>query len=126
MIISKTYQKRNSVLFSSNIIFLQMCFSTKAKRLVISTIGFISPAYADWFQVDNIKANLILPMYKLVNENLVFLALTVGKAATFLARGQDMYLKDIAFGVGSLGATGEVRLVETSKLLMEQQKAIKT
>ena len=59
MIISKIYQKRNSVLFSSNIIFLQMCFSTKAKRLVISTIGFISPAHADWFQVDNIKANLI-------------------------------------------------------------------
>lgn len=83
MIISKTYQKRNSVLFSSNIIFLQMYFSTKAKRLVISTIGFILPVHADWFQVDNIKANLITPMYKLVNENLVFLlALTVGSLGT--------------------------------------------
>lgn len=36
-----------------------MCFSTKAKRLAISTIGFILPVHADWFQVDNIKANLI-------------------------------------------------------------------
>ena len=36
-----------------------MCFSTKAKRLAISTIEFISPVHVDWFQVYNIKANLI-------------------------------------------------------------------
>ena len=60
-----------------------MYFSTKAKRLVISTIGFILPVHADWFQVYNIKANLITVMYKLVNENLVFLlALTVGSLGT--------------------------------------------
>jgi len=36
-----------------------MCFSTKAKRLAISTIEFILPVHVDWFQVDNIKSNLI-------------------------------------------------------------------
>lgn len=36
MTMSKTYQKRNSVFLTSNILFLQMCFSIKAKRLAVT------------------------------------------------------------------------------------------
>jgi len=84
--------------------------------LYVSTlcmVSSVSPAQADWFQVGNIKANLITPLYTLVNENLGFIAFAVGGAATFLARGQDMYQKAIAFGVGSLGTAGAVKLAQT-------------
>lgn len=76
-------------------------------------VGFISPAHADWFKVGDIKANLITPMYSLVNDNLGYIAFAVGGAATFLARGQDMYQKAVAFGVGSLGTAGAVKLAQT-------------
>ena len=79
----------------------------------ICIIGFIAPAQADWFQVGNIKNNLITPLYTLVNENLGFVAFVVGGASTFLVRGQDMYQKAIAFGVGSLGTAGAVKLAQT-------------
>jgi len=79
----------------------------------ICLVGFISPAHADWFKVGDIKANLITPMYTLVSENLGYVAFAVGGAATFLARGQDMYQKGIAFGVGSLGTAGAVKLAQT-------------
>ena len=79
----------------------------------ICIIGFIAPAQADWFQVGNIKNNLITPLYTLVNENLGFVAFAVGGASTFLVRGQDMYQKAIAFGVGSLGTAGAVKLAQT-------------
>jgi len=79
----------------------------------ICLVGLISPAHADWFKVGDIKANLITPMYTLVNENLGYVAFAVGGAATFLARGQDMYQKGIAFGVGSLGTAGAVKLAQT-------------
>lgn len=79
----------------------------------ICLVGFISPAHADWFKVGDIKQNLITPMYTLVNENLGYVAFAVGGAATFLARGQDMYQKGIAFGVGSLGTAGAVKLAQT-------------
>lgn len=80
---------------------------------VICLFSFVSPAHADWFQVGDIKANLITPMYTLVNDNLGFVAFAVGGAATFLARGQDMYQKGVAFGVGSLGTAGAVKLAQT-------------
>lgn len=79
----------------------------------ICLVGFIVPAQADWFKVGDIKANLVTPMYNLVNDNLGFIAFAVGGAATFLARGQDMYQKAIAFGVGSLGTAGAVKLAQT-------------
>ena len=34
----------------------------------ICTVGFIAPAQADWFQVANIKNNLITPLYTLVTH----------------------------------------------------------
>ncbi|PCI01058.1 MAG: hypothetical protein COB76_02145 [Alphaproteobacteria bacterium] len=80
---------------------------------IICFFGFISPAHADWFQVGNIKANLVTPMYNLVDENLGFIAFAVGGATTFLTRGQDMYQKAIAFGIGSLGTAGAVKLAQT-------------
>jgi hypothetical protein len=79
----------------------------------ICTFSFIAPAQADWFNVANIKANLITPIYTLVNENLGFIAFAVGGATTFLVRGQDMYQKGIAFGVGALGTAAAVKLAQT-------------
>jgi len=79
----------------------------------ICTIGFASPAYADWFNVAAIKTNLITPTYNLVNDNLGFMAFAIGGAVTFLARGMDMWQKAMAFGVGSLGTAGSVKLAET-------------
>ena len=80
---------------------------------LITSFCFISPAYADWFQVGNIKTNLITPIYNLVNDNLGFIALATGGASTFLARGQDMWQKALAFGGGSLGTAGAVKLAQT-------------
>ncbi|WPY01621.1 hypothetical protein Trichorick_01535 (plasmid) [Candidatus Trichorickettsia mobilis] len=79
----------------------------------ICIVGFIAPAQADWFKVADIKANLIVPIYTLVNENLGFIAFAVGGATTFLVRGQDMYQKGIAFGVGALGTAAAVKLAQT-------------
>lgn len=79
----------------------------------ICVFGFISPASADWYQVGDIKANLVTPLYNLVNDNLGFVAFAVGGAGTFLARGQDMYQKAGAFAVGSLGTAGAVKLAQT-------------
>lgn len=81
--------------------------------VMICVFGLIEPVYADWFQVQNIKVNLITPVYTLVNENLGFIAFAVGGVATFLARGQDMWQKAAAFGVGSLGTAGAVKLAQT-------------
>lgn len=79
----------------------------------LTTLAFVEPTYADWFKVEDISKNLITPLYTLVNTNLGFIAFAVGGAATFLARGQDMYQKAIAFGVGSLGTAGSVKLAQT-------------
>lgn len=79
----------------------------------VCIFGLIEPAYADWFKVEDIKDNLITPVYSLVNANLGFIAFAVGGATTFLTRGQDMYQKGIAFGVGSLGTAGAVKLAQT-------------
>ena len=87
--------------------------SLTAYVFAMCLFGFIAPAHADWFKVGDIKANLITPMYTLVNDNLGFVAFAVGGAATFLARGQDMYQKGMAFGVGSLGTAGAVKLAQT-------------
>lgn len=75
--------------------------------------GIIFPAQADWFNVGNIKAGLITPMYNLVNDNLGFVAFAAGGATTFLARGGDMYQKGLAFGLGSLGTAAGVKLAQT-------------
>jgi hypothetical protein len=79
----------------------------------ITMVGFTAPAYADWFKVGDIKAQLITPVYGLVNDNLGFIAFAMGGAATFFARGQDMWQKGVAFGVGSLGTAGAVKLAKT-------------
>jgi hypothetical protein len=79
----------------------------------VCSIAFINPACADWFKVADIKTNLITPVYTLINDNLGFVAFAVGGATTFLARGQDMYQKALAFGVGSLGTAGAVKLAQT-------------
>ena len=84
-----------------------------AVYMSICVLGCINPAYADWFKVGDIKNNLITPIYTLVNDNLGFVAFAVGGASTFLVRGQDMYQKAIAFGIGSLGTAGAVKLAQT-------------
>ena len=81
--------------------------------VAICTICISHPAHADWFQVQNIKVNLITPVYTLVHDNLGFIAFAIGGVATFLARGQDMWQKAAAFGVGSLGTAGAVKLAQT-------------
>lgn len=81
--------------------------------VIMCIFGFISEAHADWFQVVNIKHNLITPIYTLVDENIGYVAFAVGGASTFLARGQDMYQKGIAFAIGSLGTAASVKLAQT-------------
>ena len=65
---------------------------------------------ADWFKVEDIKDGMISPLYKLVNDNIGKLAIAVGLGTTFLARGGDMYQKGMAFGLGSLGTAGAIKL----------------
>jgi hypothetical protein len=81
--------------------------------LTICAVNFPIVANADWFQVQNIKAELITPVYTMISENLGYIAFAVGGAATFLVRGQDMYQKATAFAVGSLGTAGAVKLAQT-------------
>lgn len=81
--------------------------------LVLCIAGIIEPAYADWFNVGDIQKNLIKPIFDLVNDNLGYIAFAIGGAATFLARGQDMWQKATAFGLGSLGTAGAVKLAQT-------------
>lgn len=65
---------------------------------------------ADWFKVEDLEAGMISPLYKLVNNNIGKLAIAVGLGTTFLARGGDMWQKGIAFGLGSLGTAGAIKL----------------
>jgi hypothetical protein len=108
-LISKKYRQK-TVLETST---FQHNLNVAFYYIALSMICISSPAYADWFQVQNIKANLITPVYGLVNDNLGFIAFAVGGVATFLARGQDMWQKAAAFGVGSLGTAGSVKLAQT-------------
>ncbi len=81
--------------------------------LALCVVGIVEPAYADWFNVGDVKKNLIKPTYDLVHDNLGYLAFAVGGAATFLARGMDFWQKGVAFGAGALGTAGGVKLAET-------------
>jgi hypothetical protein len=106
----------NNKLKSKFSVFQFHLTNNKTYAFYLATIcifGFISPANADWFQVQNIQAQLITPVYTMVNDNLGYVAFAVGGAATFLARGQDMYQKGIAFGVGSIGTAAAVKLAQT-------------
>ena len=80
----------------------------------LGIIGFVMSGHsalaADWFKVEDIKDGMISPLYKLVNDNIGKLAIAVGLGTTFLARGGDMYQKGMAFGLGSLGTAGPVKL----------------
>ena len=107
----KNYNKKQ--LITTNESNLRTNIVAACYLTAIITIGFIHPAYADWFKVGDIKANLITPVYTLVSENLGFVAFAVGGALTFLARGQDMWQKGMAFGAGSLGTAASVKLAET-------------
>lgn len=87
-----------------------------AKACVIISIcsmAIIDPAYADWFQVDQVKGNLITPVYKLVDDNLGIMAFAMGGIGLVLARGMDMWQKALAFGAGSLGTAGSIKLAKT-------------
>ena len=79
---------------------------------VIASVCYISPANADWFQVANIRNELITPVYSLINDNLGYIAFAMGGATTFFARGGDFWQKGLAFGVGSLGTAGAVKIAQ--------------
>ncbi len=80
----------------------------------LGIIGFVmsgqSALAADWFKVEDIENGMISPLYKLVNNNIGKLAIAVGLGTTFLARGGDMWQKGMAFGLGSLGTAGAIKL----------------
>jgi hypothetical protein len=84
--------------------------------IYLGAIAFVMSGHsalaADWFKVEDIKDGMISPIYKLVNDNIGKLAFAVGLGTTFLARGGDMYQKGIAFGVGSLGTAGAVKVAQ--------------
>ena len=80
----------------------------------LGIIGFVMSGHlalaADWFKVEELEAGMISPLYKLVNNNIGKLAIAVGLGTTFLARGGDMWQKGMAFGLGSLGTAGAIKL----------------
>lgn len=79
----------------------------------VCSLAIINPVYADWFQVDQVKGNLITPIYNLVDENLGIMAFAMGGMGLVLTRGMDMWQKALAFGAGSLGTAGSVKLAKT-------------
>jgi len=80
---------------------------------VICLFGFASPVYADWFQVQNVKAALIKPVFDMINDSLGYIAFAAGAGSTFLAKGMDGWQKAVAFGAGALGTAGAVKLAQT-------------
>lgn len=92
---------------------LQINLKAAAYLTAIGMVASVNTAYADWFQVGDIKTNLITPIYNLVNDNLGYIAFAVGGGATFLARGLDWWQKGMALGAGALGTAGAVKLAQT-------------
>jgi|GEM_PF-4943081 len=96
--------------------FLAISSKSYIKTCLLATtcsLAVIDPVYADWFAVDKVKENMITPVYKLVDENLGIVAFVMGGFGTYFTRGRDMYEKSIAFGLGSLGTAGAVKLAKT-------------
>ena len=89
---------------------LKNIVATSCYSIFISTMLCIQTAHADWFQVQDVRANLITPIYNVVNENLGVLAFAVGGIATIFARGQDLWQKATAFAAGSVGFAGAVKV----------------
>lgn len=79
----------------------------------LGVFAFSHPVYADWFNVGEIKTNIIAPIYTLAVENVGLIAFAVGGLTTFIARGQDMWQKALAFGLGSIGTAGAVKVAQT-------------
>ena len=88
-------------------------YVTTCLLITICTVGFIEPAYADWFKVADIKTNLITPIFRLVYDNIAYIAFAVGAGGIFMARGQDMFEKAKNFGLGSVVTAGAIKLAET-------------
>lgn len=82
---------------------------TTCIAIVISS----SSAYADWFQVQNVKAALITPVFNMINDILGYIAFAAGAGSAFLAKGMDGWQRGIAFGMGALGTAGAVKLAQT-------------
>ena len=79
----------------------------------ICIFGFAPSAYADWFQVENVKAALIIPVFNMINDSLGYIAFAAGAGSAFLAKGMDGWQRGIAFGMGALGTAGAVKLAQT-------------
>lgn len=114
MLINKKYQ-REKIMQSDRYEELKAKLVIYAKAgAYLGVIGFVmsgnTALAADWFKVEDLEAGMISPLYKLVNNNIGKLAIAVGLVTTFLARGGDMYQKGVAFGVGSLGTAGAIKL----------------
>lgn len=72
-----------------------------------------SNAYADWFNLQAVKTQLIDVAFKFVDDSIGFIAFAVGGACTFLTRGGDLLQKGMAFGAGSLVTAGGVKVAKT-------------
>lgn len=103
--------------------YLKINLKAACYLAAIGTIGFASPAYADWFNLANVKTNLIKPTYEFVDDVLGYIAFAIGGIATFFARGMDMWQKACAFGVGGLGTAAAVKLVGSVLHLGPAQQA---
>ena len=79
---------------------------------VICIFGFAPSAYADWFQVQNVKAALITPVFNMVNDNLGYISFAAGAGSAFLAKGMDGWQRGVAF-MGAFGTAGAVKLAQT-------------
>jgi hypothetical protein len=79
----------------------------------IAILASSSPAYADWFQVQNVKAALITPVFNMVNDNLGYISFAAGAGSAFLAKGMDGWQRGVAFGMGAFGTAGAVKLAQT-------------
>lgn len=79
----------------------------------IAILTTSTPAYADWFQVQNVKAALITPVFNMVNDNLGYISFAAGAGSAFLAKGMDGWQRGVAFGMGAFGTAGAVKLAQT-------------
>lgn len=106
----KNYNKNQ--LITTNESNLRINFVAACYLTVIITIGFIHPAYADWFKTGDIVANLVTPVYKLIHDNVGKAAFATGGLALVFTRGMDLWQKGTVFAGGAMLTGGGLKLAD--------------
>lgn len=106
----KNYDKKQ--LITTNESNLRTNLVAACYLTAIITVGFVHPAYADWFKTDDIVTHLVTPVYKLIHDNVGKAALASGGLTLIFTRGMDLWQKGTVFAAGSMLVGGGLKLAD--------------